>query len=84
MKTEFGDLEQIPGIGKKMAEKLVQLGYHRIADLKKANPEEMYLRYSALVGGPVDRCVLYIWRIAVDYAQHPEKAAKKQWWDYKY
>ncbi len=83
MKTDLADFERIPGVGRKMAEKLVLLGYHRVADLKKADPEEMYLRYSTLVGAPVDRCVLYVWRIAVDYAHHPERAGRKQWWDYK-
>jgi nucleotidyltransferase/DNA polymerase involved in DNA repair len=83
MSADLKDLRRIPGVGPKMSEKLVRLGYNRVEDLKKADPAEMYARYSALVGGPVDRCVLHVWRQCVDFAQNPKQAGQKQWWEYK-
>lgn len=78
------ELQRIPGIGPKMAPKLRKLGYERVADLKHADPEDMYRRYESLVGGPVDRCVLYVFRCAVYFASESRHdPALLQWWAWK-
>lgn len=81
MKTE---LLQIPGVGKNMKQHFVELGYHFVEDLIGANPEEMYLREIELTGQHIDRCVLYVYRLAVYMAEtehlDPEMC---QWWKWK-
>ena len=81
MKSEF---EQIPGIGKDMAQHLINVGYTTIASLKGQDPEEIYLKDCLFQGVKVDRCVLYVYRLAVAYAEgtitDPEKL---KWWNWK-
>ena len=38
------ELQQIPGIGPKMAATLSQLGINKIADLRDKDPQELYER----------------------------------------
>ena len=42
------DLTQIPGIGKKMAEHLINAGYPDIESLKGQDPEEIYTKHRLL------------------------------------
>lgn len=78
------ELLQIPGIGPKMAPKLRRLGFDRVADLKNADPEDMYRRYEELVGGPADRCVLYVFRCAVYFATETRHDPERLlWWAWK-
>lgn len=81
MKSE---LQRIPGVGKDMEAHLNGLGYHTLADLRGADPEEMYRREAALHGGTLDRCVLYVYRLAVAFAEEritdPEQL---KWWNWK-
>ncbi len=51
-----------------MARHLEQLGYADIGDLKGESPERMYERDRLLHGGTLDRCVLYVYRLAVRFA----------------
>ena len=37
------DLQVIPGIGKNMAQHLINAGYPTVESLKKQDPEEIYL-----------------------------------------
>ncbi len=79
------ELEQIPGIGPDMARHLMDIGYTTIASLKGQDPEEIYLRDCAHQRHEVDRCVLYVYRLAVHYADNdgilPE--GKADWWNWK-
>jgi len=77
-------LQALPGIGPRMAEDLLRLGFHRPDDLRRAAPEEMYRRLEALEGRHVDRCVLYVFRCAVHVAETggPDPALR-QWWNWK-
>lgn len=67
-----------------MKQHFVELGYHFVEDLIGANPEEMYLREIELTGQHIDRCVLYVYRLAVYMAEtehlDPEMC---QWWKWK-
>lgn len=77
-------LQIIPGIGPSMARDLTDLGYHRVLELRDADPEAMYQKLCALRGQHIDRCVLYAFRCAVyfagDGAKEPELL---KWWNWK-
>lgn len=78
MKT---DLITIPGVGKNMKEHLIQLGYTNVESLMDADAEEMYEKDKEKHNGNLDRCVLYVYRLAVEYAKTRNKELK--WWDFK-
>ena len=78
------DLQKIPYVGKETEQDLRLLGFDSIASLKGADPEKMYEKECALKGVKVDRCQLYVYRMAVYYAENevhdPEKL---KWWNWK-
>jgi hypothetical protein len=78
------ELKQIPGVGKKTAEELWDVGIRSIADLHGRDPEELFRRLQARAGAPVDRCVLYVFRCAVYYASHKRHEPELlKWWHWK-
>ena len=81
MKT---DLQKIPYVGKATEQDLLLLGFDSIASLKGADPIAMYQKECELKGVKVDRCQLYVYRMAVYYAENevhdPEKL---KWWNWK-
>ena len=79
------DLTQIPGIGAKMAQHLINAGYPDIESLKGQDPEEVYQRDCLYKGFQEDRCALYSYRLAVHYADHYGELPpdKQNWWDWK-
>jgi len=81
------DLTEIPGIGEKMAQHLMNAGYPDIKSLKGQNPEEIYTKHCLLqgAGGMSCRCVLYCYRLAVHYADHGGRLPpdKQNWGDWK-
>ena len=77
MKSDF---EQIPGVGSKIAKYIEEVGVKNFTQLAKANPEEMYTKLCAMRGEKIDRCLLYVFRCAVAFAQKPHT---KQWWEFK-
>ncbi len=77
----MSDLKKIPGIGDNMERHLQNIGIRSIADLKGKDPEVLYEMDSLYKGFKDDRCVLYVFRCAVYYAEHePEKL---KWWYWK-
>jgi hypothetical protein len=62
------ELVTIPGVGKTVANDLVNIGISCIDDLKGKKPEQFYDRSNRFVGRIQDRCLLYIFRSAVYYA----------------
>jgi len=80
------ELTVIPGIGKSIANDLVNIGINHVADLKGKNPEKLYNKLNEHSGYVQDRCLLYAFRCAVYYAETPEekqKAEKLKWWNWK-
>ena len=81
MKT---DLRTIPGVGPAMERDLLALGYDRVDSLRGQDPEEMYCRSCAMRGCQLDRCVLYVYRCAVYFAETERPEAEKcKWWYWK-
>ena len=78
------DLRRIPGVGVSIADDLWRLGVRRVDDLRGRDPEELYARSCALAGGPVDRCLLYVFRCAVYFAETPDPEPERlKWWNWK-
>lgn len=83
--TQLKKLTVIPGIGKSIAQDLWNIGIHSIADLKGKNPEVLYDLSNKYAGAVQDRCLLYVFRCAVYYANtpkakhHPEKLKWRNW-----
>jgi hypothetical protein len=78
------DLQTIPGVGPSLAQDLRELGIARVADLRGQDPEHLYARLIAQRGVHQDRCVLYVFRCAVYFAETaaPEPERLK-WWHWK-
>ncbi len=83
MNLTDNDLKNIPGIGKKIEQHLINIGISTIDDLKNQNAEDLYIKDSLYKGFEDDRCLLYVYRLAVDFANGNNKKTLK-WWDYKY
>lgn len=78
------DLQSIPGVGKNMAAHLNALGIERVDDLKGKDPEALYERECLMQGCTVDRCVLYVYRLAVAWAEDRiETPEQRNWWNWK-
>ena len=78
------ELQKIPGVGPRMAGHLERIGCPTLDSLKGQDPEELYRRDCLSQGCQVDRCVLYVYRLAVYYAEHGECPPDRQnWWDWK-
>jgi len=80
-KTALKDLRRIPGVGPSIADDLYELGYRAVSDLRGADPERMYGELCR--DGHVDRCVLYVFRCAVYFAERREHdPALLKWWNW--
>lgn len=80
------ELRQIPGVGRSIAGDLWNIGIRGIDDLKGRDPEELYQLSNRYQGVTIDRCLLYVYRCAVYYAETlPEKRGtdKLLWWNWK-
>ena len=78
------ELQKIPGVGPNIEEHLPNLGYASLNSLKGEDPEAMYERDCNLKGEKLDRCLLYVYRLAVYYAENEEHDPEKlKWWNWK-
>ena len=77
-------LQIIPGVGPKLAKLFSDIGIKSIVDLKKRNPEELYSNICAEQGIQVDRCVLYVCRSSIYFAETENPDPDKlKWWYWK-
>ena len=79
-------LTDIPGVGTSIAEDLRNIGIHHIGDLKGMHPQRLYELSNAHAGMRQDRCLLYVFRCAVYFAETPAKERspeKLKWWKWK-
>ena len=80
------ELTTIPGVGKSIAGDLIQIGIRSVADLKGKDPETLYDESNKMAGCVQDRCLLYVFRCAVYFAetpQHKQREEKLKWWNWK-
>ncbi|MBK6606042.1 MAG: pathogenicity locus [Leptospiraceae bacterium] len=83
--TSIKELRKIPGVGKVVAQDLLNLGFQSISDLKGQNPEEMYIHHNEIKGSVQDICMLYTFRCAVYFAETPQtkqELEKLKWWNW--
>jgi hypothetical protein len=79
-------LRSIPGVGKSIALDLWNIGIHEISDLSGQDPEHLYELSNKFAGVHQDRCLLYVFRCAVYYAETPkseQEIDKLKWWNWK-
>lgn len=80
----MGDLRRIPGVGKNIEQDLMNIGITCVEDLKGRSPEELYRLDCLYKGFQEDRCQLYVFRLAVYYAEQTvHEPEKLKWWYWK-
>ncbi len=78
------NLTEIPYVGNSIASDFKDIGIAKISDLKGKDPEKLYLRICAKRGCRVDRCVLYVCRSSVYFAENRNPDPEKlKWWNWK-
>lgn len=78
------ELQQIPGVGRSIAQDLSNIGINSVSDLINKDPEELYRKSNKFAGVVQDRCLLYVFRCAVYYAKTKKHDPEKlKWWDWK-
>ena len=81
MKT---DLLAIPNIGKNTKQDLLKIGITCVEDLVGKNPEDLYQQDCFVKKYKEDRCQLYLFRMAVYYAENTIwEEEKLKWWYWK-
>ena len=81
MKT---DLITIPNIGEKSKQALLNIGITCVEDLKGKKPEDLYLQDCIVKGFQEDKCQLYLFRMAIYYAENTVWDEEKlKWWYWK-
>jgi len=77
------ELQRIPGVGPSIARDLLELGFTRVADLCGRDPEKLYARSNKLRGQRQDRCLLYVFRCAVYFAEEKKPDPERlKWWNW--
>lgn len=78
------NLITIPYVGKNTKEDLIAIGISCVEDLCGKDPEELYLKDCRYKGFQEDRCQLYVFRMAVYYAENDTHELEKlKWWYWK-
>lgn len=80
------NLRQIPGVGKSIAQDLLNIGISSIDDLKGKDPEILYDRSNHYAGVVQDRCLLYVFRCAVYFVETNKDSREPEllkWWSWK-
>lgn len=85
-KQTIKSLTVIPGVGNSIATDLYNIGIRQINDLKGKDPEVLYESSNNFAGCVQDRCLLYVFRCAVYFAETPkdkQDSEKLKWWNWK-
>jgi len=78
------NLQKIPGVGPSIARNFWNIGIKTISELKGKNPEKLYLQICAKQGRQIDRCVLYVCRCAIYFAENKKHNPEKlKWWNWQ-
>ena len=78
------DLRRIPGVGASIAADLWGLGIRSVGELRGRDPRLLYDELCERMGVKVDRCMLYVFRCAVYFAEHTEHDPELlKWWNWK-
>ena len=80
------ELMKIPGVGKSIADDLLNIDIVQIEDLKGKDPQILYEHSNRVAGATQDRCLLYVFRCAVYFAEtegEKRDPEKLKWWNWK-
>ena len=78
------ELTTIPNIGEKTKKSLINIGITCVEDLKGKKPEDLYIKDCIKKGFQEDKCQLYLFRMAIYYAEHTIwEQEKLKWWYWK-
>ncbi|RYZ54989.1 MAG: DUF4332 domain-containing protein [Sphingobacteriales bacterium] len=80
------DLRRVPGVGISIANDLLHIGITSVDQLKGKDPVELFNQSNQYAGVVQDRCLLYVFRGAVYFAETPESQQdpeKLKWWNWK-
>lgn len=64
------DLRTIPNIGERTKQALNNIGINCVEDLKGNDPSKLYFQDCLIKGFQEDKCQLYLFRMAVYYADN--------------
>jgi Pathogenicity locus len=76
----------IPGVGKSIAKDLMDIGIRSVGSLVGMDPQALYNQSNQRAGMVQDRCLLYVFRCAVYFAETPpedREEEKLKWWWWK-
>jgi nucleotidyltransferase/DNA polymerase involved in DNA repair len=79
-------LTAISGVGKSIATDLYNIGIKNIDDLIGKDPQLLYETSNQFAGCVQDKCLLYVFRCAVYFAETPANkrdSEKLKWWNWK-
>jgi hypothetical protein len=85
-KQSIKALTIIPGVGKSVAKDLWNIGIRKVSDLTGQEPEKLFDLSNKFAGTVQDKCLLYVFRCAVYYAETPkqeQEPEKLKWWNWK-
>lgn len=80
------ELKQIPGVGVSIANDLWNIGIKSVKQLKGKDPQKLYEASNKFANDIQDKCLLYVFRCAVYYAETPPEQRdleKLRWWNWK-
>ena len=78
------DLQRIPGVGASIAQDFLDIGIHGVTELCGKDALAMYDQLIKLRGEHQDRCVLYVFRCAVYFAENLNHDSELfKWWNWK-
>lgn len=83
MVSKNSQLTLIPGVGKSIAGDLYNIGIETISDLVGKDPKRLYELSNKFEGVKQDRCLLYVFRCAVYFAEGGRDKEKLKWWNWK-
>ena len=81
---QLKELQTIPGVGSRVSQIFWDVDIKKVSSLEGKNPEDLYLKICANLGHQVDRCVLYVCRCSVYFAENKNPDPEKlKWWNWK-
>lgn len=77
------DVTTIPGVGKSIAQDLRAIGIYTVANLKGKDAQALYELCNKHAGMVQDKCLLYVLREAIYFAEGGRDSEKLKWWHWK-
>ena len=73
----------MPGVGPSIARDLEDIGIFSVGDLKDKDAETLYNLSNKYCVCTQDKCLLYVFRCAIYFANGGKDSAKLKWWNWK-